>query len=132
MTQTADEDERLFTSGQVAALFGKHVRTIARWVVAGRLPSVRTIGGHHRFFAADVNALYALEREAIETKAAERAVVVEPPFVPTSPHNFAIRELIDGPRLIFRCNRPGCRAAWVAKQPRPQTECLGAETGVRA
>jgi excisionase family DNA binding protein len=131
MTQPVDEDERLYTSGQVASLFNAHVRTIARWARSGRLSSVRTPGGHHRFFERDVQALYALEREAIELKVAERAVVVEPPFVPTRPHNFAVRLVNDAGQVAFRCIRQGCAAMWLPKTPRPQSECIGIDAGGR-
>jgi excisionase family DNA binding protein len=129
MTQPTNEAERLYTSGQVASLFKTHVRTIARWAKAGRLSSVPTIGGNHRFRESDVQALYELEREAIDLKAVKREVVVVE-VGPTVPHNFAIRELVDG-RPVFRCFRLGCRVAWLPKTPRPQTECLGAEMGAR-
>ncbi len=51
-------------SGQVAALFRVHPRTVIRWANAGRLPqgrlaSVRTLGGHRRYPQAQVDRLLA-------------------------------------------------------------------------
>jgi excisionase family DNA binding protein len=44
----------LLTVAQVAELFGVAPRTVTRWVRAGRLSAIRTLGGHHRFFAHEV------------------------------------------------------------------------------
>jgi excisionase family DNA binding protein len=49
----------LLTVAQVAELFGVAPRTVTRWVRAGRLSAIRTLGGHHRFFAHEV--LHLLE-----------------------------------------------------------------------
>ena len=40
---------RLLSSREVASLFRVSSRTVTSWAVDGRLPSVRTPGGHHRF-----------------------------------------------------------------------------------
>jgi excisionase family DNA binding protein len=39
----------LLRSADVAGLFHVTVRTVANWATSGRLPSVRTVGGHRRF-----------------------------------------------------------------------------------
>jgi excisionase family DNA binding protein len=49
--------ERLLTPGEVASLFRVDPKTVSRWATAGRLSSIRTPGGHHRFFETDVQAL---------------------------------------------------------------------------
>lgn len=45
----------LLTPGEVAELFGVDPKTVTRWARTGRLPAVRTLGGHRRF-PADVVA----------------------------------------------------------------------------
>jgi excisionase family DNA binding protein len=45
---------RLLTRAEAAALLGIDVRTVTR--LAGRLGSVRTLGGHRRFDPAEVHA----------------------------------------------------------------------------
>ena len=40
---------RLLSSSEVASLFRVSSRTVTSWAADGRLPSVRTPGGHHRF-----------------------------------------------------------------------------------
>lgn len=57
---TADESqdrEVLLTPGQVAGLFGVDPKTVTRWARAGRLTTVRTLGGHRRYYFDEVEAL---------------------------------------------------------------------------
>ena len=51
------QPERLMTPGQVAALFNVNPKTVTRWAGAGLLDSVRTPGGHRRFWSSEVFAL---------------------------------------------------------------------------
>ena len=51
------ETERLMTSAEVAALYRVDPKSVTRWVKEGRLTSVRTPGGHHRFREDVVRAL---------------------------------------------------------------------------
>jgi len=52
-----EHPERLLTPAEVARLFRVDPKTVSRWAQRGRLRSVRTPGGHHRFFASEVNTL---------------------------------------------------------------------------
>jgi excisionase family DNA binding protein len=52
-----DGRERLLTPGQLAALFGVDPKTVTRWVAAGRIGSLKTPGGHHRFRESEVYML---------------------------------------------------------------------------
>jgi excisionase family DNA binding protein len=47
----------LLTPSEVAALFRVDSRTVTRWAKAGKLTSLRTLGGHRRYRAAEVRAL---------------------------------------------------------------------------
>ncbi len=58
----AELEQELLTPREVAAIFGVHAKTVTRWAQLGKLASVRTIGGHRRFSAADVHALTAQAR----------------------------------------------------------------------
>jgi len=51
------EQPDLLTPQEVATLFGVDPKTVTRWARAGRLHSVRTLGGHRRYLAAEVRAL---------------------------------------------------------------------------
>jgi len=43
-------------------MFRVDPKTVTRWAQAGKLASVRTLGGHRRYRAADVEALLSGER----------------------------------------------------------------------
>lgn len=48
----------VLTPAEVAIMFRVHPKTVTRWAKAGALPTAyRTIGGHRRFYEADVQAL---------------------------------------------------------------------------
>ena len=49
--------DRLLKPGEVAALFRVDPKTVTRWVLAGRIKSIRTPGGHHRYLESEVRAL---------------------------------------------------------------------------
>lgn len=51
------EGDRLLMPSEVARLFRVDPKTVTRWAVAGRLGSIRTLGGHHRFRESEVRAL---------------------------------------------------------------------------
>jgi excisionase family DNA binding protein len=52
-----DPNDRLLTSRELGEIFRVDPKTVTRWVKAGRLTSVRTLGGHHRFRESEVRAL---------------------------------------------------------------------------
>lgn len=53
------ESQRLLTPAEVAVLFRVDPKTVTRWAQAGKLSSIRTLGGHRRFREAEVRALLA-------------------------------------------------------------------------
>lgn len=57
-----EDSPPLMKPGEVAELFDVNPKTVTRWARAGRISSVRTLGGHRRFRRAEV--LAALERMA--------------------------------------------------------------------
>lgn len=46
----------LLTPAEVAALFRVDPKTVTRWAKAGKLTSIRTLGGHRRYLATEVTA----------------------------------------------------------------------------
>lgn len=52
-----DTREKLLTPSEVAALFRVDPKTVTRWAKAGKLSSIRTLGGHRRYRAAEIHAL---------------------------------------------------------------------------
>jgi excisionase family DNA binding protein len=47
-------DEDLMTPSEVAEAFSVTSKTVTRWARAGKLDSVRTLGGHRRYFRKQV------------------------------------------------------------------------------
>lgn len=56
------EVPELMTPGEVAAMFAVNTKTVMRWARTGQLSSMRTLGGHHRFFADEVHQLFAQQQ----------------------------------------------------------------------
>jgi excisionase family DNA binding protein len=54
----SNQDE-LMTPGEVAKLFAVDPKTVSRWATAGKISSVRTLGGHRRFRADEIRAMLA-------------------------------------------------------------------------
>jgi excisionase family DNA binding protein len=51
------EPEELLTPSEVAKLFRVDPKTVTRWAKAGKLSSIRTLGGHRRYRAEEVHRL---------------------------------------------------------------------------
>ena len=56
-TMQAPQAETLLTPAEVAALFRVDPKTVTRWAKAGKLTSIRTLGGHRRYRESEVRAL---------------------------------------------------------------------------
>jgi len=48
------ESDTLLTPAEVAALFRVNPRTVGSWARTGKIPSMRTLGGHRRYPAAAI------------------------------------------------------------------------------
>lgn len=57
MSAIISNAEELLTPSEVAALFRVDPKTVTRWAKAGKLSCVKTLGGHRRYLASEVNAL---------------------------------------------------------------------------
>jgi excisionase family DNA binding protein len=53
------DPEALLTPAETAAYFRVDPKTVTRWAKAGKLTSIRTLGGHRRYREAEVRALLA-------------------------------------------------------------------------
>ncbi|MFF4991485.1 BldC family transcriptional regulator [Streptosporangium saharense] len=49
--------EQLLTPGEVAHIFGVDPKTVNRWSLTGKIPSLKTPGGQRRYRQSDINAL---------------------------------------------------------------------------
>lgn len=46
--------DRLLTPSEVAQMFRVNPKTVTRWARAGKLTAIRTLGGHRRFRASEI------------------------------------------------------------------------------
>ena len=53
----SSDQEVLLTPAEVATLFRVDPKTVTRWAKAGKLTSIRTLGGHRRYKESEVRAL---------------------------------------------------------------------------
>ena len=51
------QPRELLTGAEVAAKFSVHPKTVTRWHESGKLSAIRTLGGHRRFDAEEVQKL---------------------------------------------------------------------------
>jgi excisionase family DNA binding protein len=49
-----EHDDQILTADEVARLFRVDPKTVRRWANAGKLPSFRTPGGGHRYYASEI------------------------------------------------------------------------------
>jgi len=49
--------DNLLTPSEVAALFRVDPKTVTRWAKAGKLTSIKTLGGHRRYKESEVKSL---------------------------------------------------------------------------
>ena len=57
MNTRPPESEALLTPAEVAAMFRVDPKTVTRWAKAGKLSSIRTLGGHRRYRESEVREL---------------------------------------------------------------------------
>ncbi|HEY2330689.1 MAG TPA: BldC family transcriptional regulator [Acidimicrobiales bacterium] len=57
--------DALLTPAEVARLFRVNPKTVTRWARAGKLTAIRTLGGHRRFRASEIQR--CLEEVSVET-----------------------------------------------------------------
>jgi excisionase family DNA binding protein len=46
--------DSLLTPAEVAALFRVNPKTVTRWARSGKITAIRTLGGHRRFRATEI------------------------------------------------------------------------------
>ena len=57
MNPRSGESETLLTPSEVAALFRVDPKTVTRWAKAGKISSIKTLGGHRRYRESEVRKL---------------------------------------------------------------------------
>ena len=49
--------EQMLTPGEVSQMFRVNPKTVTRWAKAGKITSIRTLGGHRRYRADEIRAI---------------------------------------------------------------------------
>lgn len=143
MTARTPDAEPLLTPAEVATMFRVDPKTVTRWAKAGKLTSIRTLGGHRRYREAEVRALLAgIPQQRSEAEQPhDRAVFGPPNPIPargappgSAPHHLAPLSFI---RRGACPNRPHTRTIWVRHRsrwtpPGPARSFLCAREPVRA
>jgi excisionase family DNA binding protein len=57
MVTRATEAEPLLTPAEVASMFRVDPKTVTRWARAGKITSIRTLGGHRRYRESEIRHL---------------------------------------------------------------------------
>lgn len=57
MNARPPEADALLTPAEVAAMFRVDPKTVTRWAKAGKLTSIRTLGGHRRYRESEVRKI---------------------------------------------------------------------------
>lgn len=54
---TVKKQDRMLTPRQVADRFAVDPKTVTRWAKQGKIPSIRTLGGHRRYPESVIDSL---------------------------------------------------------------------------
>jgi excisionase family DNA binding protein len=84
-------DDRLLTRVEVAELFKVSPSTVTRWAESGKLPSVKTLGGHHRY---ESKTVLELAKHLITEEIVMEKVVFDVPSMYGDHHVVEVRRLL--------------------------------------
>jgi excisionase family DNA binding protein len=63
---------KMMTRAEIAILFRVHPKTVTRWAKTGHLRTIRTPGGHRRYYEEDVRTLLDASATATTGEVADR------------------------------------------------------------
>jgi excisionase family DNA binding protein len=91
MTRIKDSGGRLLTRAEVAEIFQVSPSTITRWAEAGKLPSVKTLGGHRRY---EAKAVMELAQNLMKEEANMENALFTVPLMYADHHVIAVRQAL--------------------------------------
>jgi excisionase family DNA binding protein len=71
-------NDELLTPAEVAALFRVEAKTVTRWAEAGKLSTIRTLGGHRRFHAREIRKLLWTPDSELASQPVHRPGAIRP------------------------------------------------------
>ena len=63
MSARPTDPEALLTPSEVAILFRVDPKTVTRWAKAGKISSIRTLGGHRRYRESEIRSLLGIPQQ---------------------------------------------------------------------
>ena len=93
MKKVGRPEKRLLTRAEVAKIFQVSPSTVTRWAEAGKLPVVKTLGGHRRYDAETVMAL-AQQLTQEEVKSSMEKVTFDVPAMYGDHHVIEVRRIL--------------------------------------
>ena len=110
MQENKDLDDRLLTRAEVANIFQVSPSTITRWAEAGKLPSVKTLGGHHRYEARAVRALAQnlIQEDVVQKETNMQKVLFDVPTMYGDHHVLEVRRILFETRGVEDVNASSC------------------------
>ncbi len=84
-------DNRLLTRAEVAEIFQVSPSTITRWADTGKLPAVKTLGGHRRY---EAKVVLGLVRHLIREEVSMEKTVVTVPTMYGDHHVLEVRRIL--------------------------------------
>ncbi len=110
MKNDRDSDDRLLTRSEVAEIFRVSPSTITRWAEANKLPSVKTLGGHHRYKAKTVMELaqHFIQEETGPKEVNMKQTIFTVPTMYGDHHVLEVRRLLLELRGVEDVNASSC------------------------
>lgn len=115
MNKSKDTGDRLLTRAEVAEIFQVSPSTITRWAEAGKLPSIKTLGGHRRY---EAKAVIDLAQHLMNEEANMENALFTVPAMYADHHVIAVREaLLATPGVHEVCASSAWHQVQVAYDP---------------
>jgi excisionase family DNA binding protein len=93
MNESTEKNGRLLGRADVAKIFGVSPSTITRWADAGKLPVVKTLGGHRRY---DSSVVMELAHQSFKEQIDMEELIVGVPTMYADHHVLAVRNALLG------------------------------------
>lgn len=101
MKRGQNPDNRLLTRAEVAEIFQVSPSTVTRWAEAGKLPTVKTLGGHRRYEAGVVmelarrfSTIPSKETTLLEKEVSMEKTVINVPAMYGDHHVLEVRRIL--------------------------------------